>query len=42
MYYVYNGTYFEKDRPSRDWNRLPDLYSYELPAHVADFEAQKK
>lgn len=29
--YKYNGMYFEKDRVSKDWSRLPDLFSEILP-----------
>lgn len=34
IYYRYNNQYFEKDRPAKDWRRLPDLYSTELPPEV--------
>jgi len=27
MYFLYNGTYFERDRAKQDWSRVPDLYS---------------
>ena len=27
IYYRYNGTYFEQDRKTRNWSRLPDLYT---------------
>jgi hypothetical protein len=39
VYYKYNCLYFEKDRPEKDWSRLPDLYSDQLPPEVAEFEA---
>lgn len=31
MYYMYNGTYFEHDRPNQDWSKLPDIFSEKLP-----------
>ena len=35
MYWKYNGTYFERDRPKQDWSRLPDLFSNYLPPEIA-------
>lgn len=37
-YFMYNGTYFEKDWLTKDWSRLPDLYSEKLPPEVEEFE----
>lgn len=37
IYYVYNNLYWEKDRPVKDWKRLPDLYSENLPREVQEF-----
>lgn len=42
VYYKYNGKYFERDRLSRDWSRLPDIYSDKLPPEVEEFEKQNK
>ncbi|CDW74380.1 oxysterol-binding protein [Stylonychia lemnae] len=42
MYFMYNGTYFEKDRPEQNWAKLPDLYSEKLPTEVEEFEKKKK
>ena len=42
VYYRYNGTYFEKDRPSKDWSRLPDLYSDNLPSEVEEYLKKEK
>ena len=33
-YYKYNGKYFEEDRKRKDWSRLPDLYSEDIPEEV--------
>lgn len=37
IYYRYNQLYWERDRPQRDWKRLPDLYSEALPREVQKF-----
>jgi len=37
IYYKYNGLYFEKDRVSRDWSRLPDIYSEALSPEIEQF-----
>ena len=34
IYYRYNHTYFEKDWKVKDWHKLPDLYSENLPEEV--------
>jgi hypothetical protein len=39
-YYKYNGLYFEKDSKDRNWSRLPDLYTENLPAEIAEFAQQ--
>ncbi len=31
IYYVYNNLYWEQDWKQKDWVRLPDLYSDNLP-----------
>lgn len=31
MYWKYNHKYFEQDRKSQDWSRLPDLFTEKLP-----------
>lgn len=41
LYYKYNGLYFEQDRTSKDWSRLPDLYSEKLPSEVEANEKAK-
>ncbi|CDW78464.1 oxysterol-binding protein [Stylonychia lemnae] len=42
VYYVYNGQYFERDRKYKDWKRLPDLYSENLPPEVEQFDKKTK
>lgn len=42
IYYRYNRTYFEQDREHKDWKRLPDLYSEDLPPEVKDFDTKKQ
>lgn len=42
IYYIYNGLYFEKDRKERNWQRLPDLYSEQLPPEIEEFEKATK
>lgn len=42
LYFKYNGSYFEKDRPNRDWSRLPDIFSEALPLEVEEFERSSK
>jgi hypothetical protein len=42
VYYRYNGQYWEKDRQNKDWSRLPDIYSDQLPQHVQDFISKSK
>jgi oxysterol-binding protein 1 len=42
VYYRYNGKYFEEDRPKKDWSRLPDIYSDELPPEIVEFEKSNK
>jgi hypothetical protein len=37
VYFRYNYTYFEKDRPNKDWSRLPDLYSETLDPEIEEF-----
>lgn len=37
IYYRYNYQYWEKDRLIKDWSRLPDLYSEQLPPPVKEF-----
>jgi hypothetical protein len=32
--YRYNGLYFEKDRVTLDWSRLPDIYSETIPTEL--------
>lgn len=34
MYYRYNGKYWEQDWAKKDWSRLPDLYSPNLPPEI--------
>ncbi len=41
-YYRYNGKYFEVDRKNKDWSRLPDIYSEQLPPEVEELNAKKK
>ncbi len=36
-YWQYNQRYFEEDRPKKDWHRLLDIYSNELPQEIQDF-----
>ena len=40
--YRYNGQYFEKDRKEGNWERLPDLYSENLPPEVEEFDKKGK
>ncbi|TNV85646.1 hypothetical protein FGO68_gene6666 [Halteria grandinella] len=42
IYYKYNGTYFERDRKERKWDRCPDLFSEQLPPEVEEFERKQK
>eukprot|EP00347_Sterkiella_histriomuscorum_P008454 403345039 len=42
MYFRYNGTYFEQDRITKDWRRLPDLYGEDVPPEVKQFEKKSK
>ena len=42
IYYKYNGTYFENDRKFKDWKKLPDLYSENLPDEVEKFDKKGK
>ena len=35
IYFRYNGKYWEHDWLKKDWSRLPDLYSENLPAEMA-------
>ena len=37
-YFMYNFTYFERDWIKKDWSRLPDLYSENLPPEIEEFE----
>ena len=37
MYYRYNGQYWEGDKKVKDWSRLPDLYSEQLPFEIEEF-----
>ncbi len=41
-YFRYNGRYWEEDRLKRDWSRLPDLYSENLPPEVEEHEKPSK
>ncbi len=41
IYYRYNGLYFEKDRPTKDWSRLPDLFTEKLPPEIEEFSQKK-
>lgn len=34
-FWRYNQTYYENDRPKKEWKRLPDLYSFDA---VNEFE----
>lgn len=31
VYYVYNGKYFEHNRPNQDWKKCPDIFGYNEP-----------
>jgi hypothetical protein len=42
IYWVYNKTYFEKDRLEQKWERTPDLFSEMLPPEVEEFEKSRK
>ncbi len=37
-YYKYTEKYFEVDRPKRNWEHLPDIYSEKLAKEVEEFE----
>ena len=37
-YFIYNGTYFEQDRASKDWNRLPDLFSDKIKPEYQEYQ----
>jgi len=37
IYFRYNNLYWEKDRATHDWGRLPDLYSEQLAEEVQEF-----
>ena len=39
-YYRYNGKYFECDSKNKDWSRLPDIYSEQLPKEIEEFNKQ--
>lgn len=40
-YWVYNNTYFEKDRLSKDWGRLPDIFGANMAPKAAEFLCKK-
>ena len=42
VYFRYNGAYFERDRKTRDWSRLPDLYSERFPPEIEEFLQNEK
>jgi hypothetical protein len=33
-YWVYNGKYFESDRPKQNWSRLPDIFSNNIDPEI--------
>ena len=37
-YFRYNYKYWEEEREKKDWSRLPDLYSPNLPPEVEEFD----
>lgn len=36
-YFVYNETYWEKDRANQDWSRCPDIYGDKYPEEVQPY-----
>jgi hypothetical protein len=40
VYWVYNKTYFEKDRIEKDFSRCPDIFGTDFPEAVRPYIAE--